>query len=548
LSLSAGRLIVKTPLMLTRLVIYFAYFLKTSRFYQNTKQFFYDLLENPHSPLKAYFDVLMISMVMVSVFLLIYEVDTQTTALQLHFEQAIVVFFLLEYLLRAWVYNDSHKIVLDYYEKTEYLNIPFRLRKVAKMILAKKIEYFLSPLAIIDLLAILPSYRPLRFLRVFLIFRLFKLFRYINSIQLFTQILSSKRFELYTLAVFLGFLIFIGSIAIYLFENRTAGGQVNTLFDAIYWSVVTLSTVGYGDITPQTTGGRLVAMALIFTGLGVLSFFTSIIVAAFTDKMQDMRENRTYAELQRLDGVVIICGFGRVGRHIALQLKKNNQPFVIIDTNADNVGNAKHFNYLVIQADASKNEVLKHAGIENNAAAVLCTTGNDVTNVYITLTSRQLNAKIRIISRVNHTENVQKLYQAGANHVIQPFEIAGMVVAEYVGQPVAFEAILGILREEKQLVMETICVHAGSSIAGSQVVNINFEQSKLMLVGVISSNPVHTKHKNSYRLTNQHFYFNPENYFELQSGDLLVVLGRRVGIEHFRYLIEKSRLNRSGEA
>jgi len=528
--------------MFTRLIVYFSYFLQTSGAYQKTKQFFFNLLENPHSRLKAYFDVFMIGLVMISVFLLIYEIDKEINAIQLFFEESIITIFIVEYLLRFWIYNDNHKIVLEHYEKAEYLDIPFSLSKIIKLILTKKIEYMISPLAVIDLLAILPSYRPLRFLRIFLIFRLFKLFRYVNSIKLFSQILTSKRFELYTLAVFLGFLIFIGSISIFLFENPQSGGHIENLFDAVYWAVVTLSTVGYGDITPLTPGGRVVAMALIFTGLGILSFFTSIIVSAFTDKMQDMRENRTFAELQRIENIIIICGFGRVGRHIARQLKKNQQPFVIIDTNAAHAAAARHLNYLFIHADASKNEVLKHAGIEKNASAVLCTTGNDITNVYITLTSRQLNPDIRIISRVNHNENINKLYQAGANHVIHPFEIAGMAVAEYVGQPVAFEAILGIIREEKQIVMETICVQGGSSIEGSKIADIDFEHSKLMLVGVISTNPAHQKHKNSYPLKGQDFYFNPEKYFELQQGDLLVVLGRQVGVDHFRYQLEKSRL------
>lgn len=526
--------------MLTRLIVYFAYFLKTWRFYQNTKLFFYNLLENQNSRQKAYFDVFMIVLIMLSVFLLIYEVDRIPGKFYYLFERCIVTLFIIEYLLRIWLYSDNHKIILEHYEKSAYLNIPFRLYRVVWIILIKKIEYMLSPLAIIDLLAILPSYRPLRFLRIFLVFRLFKLFRYVNSINLFTEVLTSKRFELYTLAIFLGFLIFIGSTAIYLFEHPSNGRQVNSLFDAFYWSIVTLSTVGYGDITPQTPGGRIVAMVLIFTGLGVLSFFTSIIVSAFSEKMHDMRENRTYAELNRYDSVVIICGFGRVGEHIARQLKKNKEHFVIIDKSSANVLKAKQLNYLVIHADASKNEVLEKTGINKNAVAVLCTTGDDVTNVYITLTSRQLNNGIRIITRAKHNKNAKKLYQAGANHVIQPFEIAAMVVAQYVGQPVAFEAILGIIREEKQFIMETVCVQKGSSIDGKRISEIDFEQGKLILVGVISTNPIHRNHENRFQLKDQHFYFNPEKYFEIQAGDLLVVLGRQYGIEYFRDQIEKS--------
>ncbi|MDD1612254.1 MAG: NAD-binding protein, partial [Methylococcaceae bacterium] len=461
---------------------------------------------------------------------------------QFWFERGIVILFIFEYLLRAWLYNDNHQIILDHWEKSEYLNIPFRPGKVIRVMLAQKIEYLLSPLALIDLLAILPSYRPLRVLRIFLIFRVFKLFRYINSIKLFTQILSSKRFELYTLAAFLSFLIFIGSTAIYLCEAPELGGQVTDMFDAFYLSVVTLSTVGYGDIAPKTTGGRLVAMGLIFTGIGVLSFFTSIIVSAFTDKVHDMSENRVYAELNRQDSIIIICGFGRVGLHIARQLIKHRQPFVVIDNDEHHIEMAKRLGYLAIKADASKNEVLVNAGINRNASAVLCTTGNDVSNVYITLTSRQLNPKIRIISRAYRSENVQKLYQAGANHVIDPFEIAGMVAAEYVGQPVAFEAILGIMREEKAFIMETVRAHPGSSIIGKTIAEIDFEKSKLMLVGVVSTHQALAQHKNRYQLKNQHFYFNPDKFFQLQEGDLLIVMGKQVGIEHFRYQIEKSRL------
>jgi voltage-gated potassium channel len=344
------------------------------------------------------------------------------------------------------------------------------------------------------------------------------------------------------LAIFLGFLVFIGSTGIYLFEHPTNSKQVGNLFDAVYWSIVTVSSVGYGDIAPKTTGGRLVAMALILTGLGILSFFISIIVSAFSDKMHDLQENRIYAELKRYESFIIICGFGRVGRHIAMQLEKHQQHFVVIDNKEANALKARRLGYLVIQADASKNEVLINAGIKNRAAAVLCATGDDVVNVYITLTSRHLNPAIRIISRANNQGNVKKLYQAGADNVIQPFEIAGMVVAEYIGQPVAFEAILGIIREEKEFIMETLCVCSGSIIDGMKISEIGFEKRKLMLVGVISSNPVHQKHKNSYKLKNQHFYFNPEQFFVLRADDLLVVLGREIGIAYFRDQIEQSRL------
>ena len=528
--------------MLTRLIVYFAYFLKTSQRYRNCKMFFYDLLENPHSKLKSYFDFFMIVLVMLSVFLLIYGVREELGRDSEIFENIVVTIFISEYLLRAWLYSDCHQTVLKQYEKSEYLGTRFRLSRVFLAIAGKKLQYIFTPVAIIDLLAILPSYRPLRVLRVFLIFRLFKIFRYSQSINVFADVLSNKRFELTTLALFMGFLVFIASTAVYMFENQISGGEINDLFDAIYWAVVTLSTVGYGDITPQTTGGRLVTLALIISGLGVISFSTSIIVASFSEKMNDLRENRTYAELEKLKSFVIICGFGRVGQEVARLMQIDKQRFIVIDTDENNVLMANKLNYLAIHDDASNNEVLQNAGITENATAVLCTTGNDVTNVYITLTSRHLNPQIRIISRVNRRDNLKKMLQAGANDVIHPFEIASLLAAEYIGQPVASEAILGILQEKQHFVMETVTVSAGSFLANQAIGTIDITQRKLTLVGVISANPLHKKYRNRYKVHDQHFYFNPEQNFMLRDNDILVLLGRDYSISHLKNQIEKSRL------
>ncbi|MCK4842966.1 MAG: potassium channel protein, partial [Methylococcales bacterium] len=527
-----------------RTVVYFAYLLKTSPRYIAGKGFFYDLLENPQSKIKSYFDLFMICLVMLSVFSLVYTVDHPLSNTGEMLERCVVFIFISEYLLRVWVYSNSHLIIINEFEKSEYLNTHFSLLKTLKKIIGKKLEYVFSLLAIIDLLAILPSYRPLRILRILLIFRLFKLFRYSNSIKIFSDVLSSKRFELITLAIFMGFLVFISSIAIYLFENTNSGGNIQHLYDAFYWSIVTISTVGYGDITPQTIGGRLVTVTLILIGLGVLSFFTSIIVTAFNDKMHTLRANKIHAELSRYKDFIIICGYGRVGQEVAKQFEKDKQSFIIIDQDEDNIFLARQNQFLTIQDDASKNSVLINAGINRGASSILCITGNDVTNVYITLTSRYLNPEINIISRANRKDNVKKLYQAGANHVIQPFEIAGLLAAESVGQPVAFEAILGILQNQKQVSMESLVIYPGSSLVNMKIGEFDFINRRLSLVGIISTNKKHQKHRNRYKVKNQHFYFNPDKHFELQEQDILVLLGRECSIELFQDQVSKSSLKK----
>ena len=523
------------------MIVKFAYFLKTSSRYQRTKLFFYNVLENPNSQYNGYVAFFIISMVLLSVFFLIHEIDHQINELSKALEQGILVVFTIEYLLRFWLASDSHEIIVAQYEKAQYLNIRFPIWRALSQVIRATLRYMVTPMAIIDLLAILPSYETFRFLRVFMVFRLLKLFRHFHSIKVFINILSNKRFELYTLGIFLGFLIFIGSTVIYLFESHAEGGQIKNLFDGFYWSIVTLSTVGYGDIVPHSTSGRLVAIVLIFSGIMILSFFTSIMVSGFSEEIYHLRENRAYTEIKRYDNFVILCGFGRVGQHIAKQLSKDKLQFVVIDAQPENILKAKELEYTVIHADASKNGVLTSAGINNGASSVLCTTDDDVINVYVTLTARHLNSTINIISRANNVDNVKKLYQAGASNVIRPFEIAGMVVAEYVGQPVAFEAILGIIHAKSDIVMETLEVYLGSCLECIEISEIDFLQRKLILLGVISSNPDHRIHKNSYEIKNQHFYFNPPDHFVLRANDLLVVLGRTMSIDHFRQQIEKSR-------
>ncbi|OHX34787.1 potassium channel protein [Methylomonas sp. LWB] len=528
--------------MLSKLIVYAAYFLKSAEGYRRSKQFFYQLLEEPHSPRKRRFDSIMIGLIVLSVIFLLYRIEHQASTMGGYFEQAILAVFITEYLLRGWIYSDSYKIIIEEYEKALYLNLPFNLPAAGKRILAKELEYMSSAFAVIDILAILPSYRPLDILRIFIVFRLFKLFRYSDSAKLFANVLASRRYELTTLLIFSGFLLFIASVAIYMFEYQVASGSIKTMFDAFYWSVVTLATVGYGDITPQTTGGRWVAVFLILTSIGVLSFFTSILIAAFAEKMLSLRESRAYAELDRYQNFIIICGFGRVGQEIARHLHREQQPFIVIDRKEANVVQAKNLGYLAVQNDASKNEVLLNAGINRGATAILCITGDDVVNVYITLTGRHLNKNVRIISRANRHENVNKLYQAGADNVIRPFEVAGLLAAEFVGQPVAFEAISGILQNQTEITMETVLVTENSPLDNRRIGQLDLKQNKLTLLGVISDNPIHFKHKNKYQVKQQHFYFNPEEKFILRHGDLLVLLGRKYGIDHFRDQVEQRRL------
>ncbi len=525
-----------------------SYRLEESHRYRRVKRFFHDLLENPRSPWRTPFDVAMMVLVLSSVALLIYGVKNPLPAWAVWYERFVVTVFVLEYLLRLWVYNDTHRIIMDHYERAEFLGRPFRLGPALREALRKKWDYVRQPLAIIDLLAILPDYRSVRLLRIFLLFRLFKLMRYTRSVNEFAGVLGQKRTELLTLAIFLAFVIFASATAIYLFEVEAEGSHIHSLFDGVYWALVTLTTVGYGDIVPHTPQGRMVAMVLIITGIGVISFFTSLIVSAFSEKLPEVNAQRVFNEVERRPHHTILCGFGRIGQVVARNLHAARERFVVVDTSAERVQVAKSLGYLALHGNPQENALLDRLNIQG-ADRILSLTGDDVANVYITLSARQLNPRIEIIARANHRENKIKLQRAGADHTVAPYETAGQVAAQFVGQPVAFEAFYGLLTDEAQIGADAVRIGAESDLVGQPLAALDFAGNRLILFGVVreAGHPP-AQGPRSYRLRERQFYFNPPTDFLLEDEDLLIVFGHEHSIAHFkeRYALRGPRRRERG--
>lgn len=512
-----------------------AYWLQASARYSGLKGFFQRLLTDPRSRRRVIFDGVMIVLVLSSVFLLIYEVRHELGPWADVFEIAVVTVFIIEYLLRMWLYSDSHQILIEHWERAELVGMRFRLAPALWAVARRKLAYMATPMAIIDLLSILPGYRPLRFLRIFLLFRLLKLFRYARNLSAFGQVLLEKRFELYTLSIFVGSVVLVAAVAMYLFEAEQPQPRVTSLMDALYWSVITITTVGYGDIVPQTTEGRIVAMVLVFAGIAVISFATSIIVMAFHEKMSELRDNRVFANVARLSGVTIVCGFGRIGQVVAQRLAASREPFVIVDRSAEAAQLAHRQGYLAVAGDATDNTLLANLGLGRQATRILCLTHDDVSNVYITLTARQASPSILIISRANKAETVRKLTQAGANRVVRPYEVVGHMAAEFIGQPVAFDALYDVMTRAKGIHLEPVRIASGSWLDAHPVSDIDFAEQHLILFGVIRPHPspVVDGHVR-YELSDAHFYFNPKPALRLHAHDILMLIGHEATLSRFK--------------
>ena len=250
--------------------INFAYFLESSKKYYLTKNFFYEILEDTNSKKRKYFDFFMIFLVLSTVAILIYEVNHQLLPWLDTYETIAVIIFIIEWVSRFWVNSHSHRHIIDDYEKSQLLNQPYILKDSLKKIIKEKFYFIISPMSIIDLLAILPYYRPLRILRILMLFRLFKILRYTNSIKQFRHVFVEKKFEFLTLGIMFFMAVAFGSTIIFIYEGAGVNPNIHNYFDAIYWSVITISTVGFGDISPVTIQGRVATLFLVVVNLRLI--------------------------------------------------------------------------------------------------------------------------------------------------------------------------------------------------------------------------------------------------------------------------------------
>lgn len=497
------------------------------------------LLEQQNSKLKFYFDIFMVILVICSVLVLLYEVKHPDGHPYLElFVQFSLIVFVIEYLLRLWIYSNNHEIFLKEYEHAIDNHIPFSIIKTSYRIIRKKIEYMLTPLAIIDLMAIIPSYRPLRFLRIFLLFRIFKLFRYARSMNTFTTIISEKKFELLTLATFAGFIIFAGSSAIYIFETHD-NPKINNLYDAVYWAVVTMGTVGYGDIVPVTHEGMAVAMVLIVLGIATLAFLTSIIVSSFQSKILELKESRVLSDIANIDNFILICGYGRVGEVIAKMLHDDGYKIVIIDTDAQKIKLAAQRGITGIVGDASKSKLLGELGVEKKVSKIICVTNSDEMNIFITLTARSLSKNIEIIARVIKNSHKKKYFLAGANFAFSADETIGLMGSQYIDQPISYAALDEMLTENTGVLFESIQIHENSFYLHKDIASLELEERKILLFGIVRQGNKVPLPLQSYPIEDKTFYFNPPLDFIIEAEDVLIIMGRKHHITNIRKQSDK---------
>lgn len=208
-----------------------------------------------------------------------------------------------------------------------------------------------------------------------------------------------------------------------------------SLLDSFYMTIITLTTVGFMEVHPLSNIGRLFTIFLILSGVGVMLY--SLSVGAKVVLEGEVREilgrRKLSKKIEQLENHYIICGYGRMGRIICREMIQHSAPFVIVEKTPE-VFAAIGKDLLSLQGDSTQDAVLKEAGIER-ASGLISVLSTDADNLYVVLSARGLNPKLRIVARASDEGAEQKLFRAGADNVVSPYFIGGLRIAHTILKP-----------------------------------------------------------------------------------------------------------------
>lgn len=243
-----------------------------------------------------------------------------------------------------------------------------------------------------------------------------------------------------------------------------------SLGESLYMAVITVSTVGYGEVRPLSANGRALAVAVILLAVAILGYSATAIGASLAEGhlLQDFRRRRMERAIRRLRDHYIICGGGRFGREVAEEFGRARAPFVVVDLAPEECEIAVIRDALFVQGDAGNDEALQAAGVER-AAGLVSALPEDDANLFVVLSARQLNPKLTIITQATEQRSIHKLRLAGADRVVSPYRIAGHGMASALLRPTVADFIDVAHLERTGLQLEEVLVPEHSPLVGKSI-------------------------------------------------------------------------------
>jgi voltage-gated potassium channel len=303
-------------------------------------------------------------------------------------------------------------------------------------------------------------------------------------------------------------LIVIGTVGYHLIEGWW-------WFDAFYTTVTTLTSIGY-ERYALSTQGRVFTIILAIGGISTVAVAaTEILGTVITGELREYWERRRMEkQIEKLEGHVVVCGYGRVGQHVCADLLSARIPFVVIEREEPRLAAARNAGAHPVWGDATADATLRRAGI-GRARALIAVAGTDSENVLITMSARLLNASLPIVARVEEEATVPKLRRAGATRTVSPYAVGGGLMARAVLQPALQDFIeLATNREIPEVQIAEQVVGPGNPLDG-MTVGTSGLRSRMGLILVAIKHP------------DGQLAFNPGDDDALAAGDTLILLGQR---------------------
>lgn len=321
-------------------------------------------------------------------------------------------------------------------------------------------------------------------------------------------------------------LLFAVMLLVLLTVFGTAGYVVlghASVLDALYMTVITIAAVGYGETVVLQGPARMFTLAMIILGVGSITFaMVSGLDFVLEGHLEDLLGRRRMdRELSRLNNHTIICGYGQVGRHVAISLIADGGSVVVLDIDRVRVDSARGGQLLALEGDATQEDTLSQAGIDRARAVVACV-HDDADNVLVSLTAKGLNADALVIARIRRDENEAKVRRAGADRVIAPAAIGGRRIATLVTRPAVVDFLDVVTHSsEGDLVLEEVAVVPGGPLDGRSLRLLRMPERHGVTVLAVRSPGQSTNTR-------------PEPDTKLRGGDVLVVIGSRHALNELR--------------
>jgi len=292
--------------------------------------------------------------------------------------------------------------------------------------------------------------------------------------------------------------------------------------ESVYWFVITISTVGYGEKSSESPPVMAFTVFAILVGVSLAAYvfgnFLQLLAQGAIERALGVR--RMHRDIDQLYNHTIVCGFGRVGKTLSEELAGRKIPFVVIEHETEIVAEAADTGYLFLTGDATDEDTLLEAGVKR-ASSLIVALRSDADNVFLTLTARNLNPRLRIIARGELPTTEKKLLQAGADRVVMPAVLGARRMAAMVSHPHTAE-LIDLVTDHRALnaTLEELQIPEESPWAGKSIREAGRIKHRLLIVAL--------------RRADGGMVFSPEADLVVQPGDTAIVMGKSEDIQNFR--------------